>query len=94
MNTQELLLAAKTRSGARSWRALAEMLGVSPKMVNVIRHGHSKPGDELCIEIAHLAGVDPYTALLQLNAERSEGKARRLYQKAIRERVGASIVAE
>jgi transcriptional regulator with XRE-family HTH domain len=94
MNTQELLISAKARSGARSWRALAAMLGVAPCTVNGIRHGIQRPGDELCLEIAQLAGVDPYTALLQLNAERSEGKARRLYEKVLRERSGTSIAAE
>lgn len=94
MNTQELLVLAYERSGSKSWRKLALKLDISSTMVNAIRRGHSKPGDELCIEIAQLAGVDPYAALMQLNAERSEGKARRLYEKAARAAQSPSIAAE
>ena len=94
MNTQELLVLAFQRSGTQSWRKLAGLLGVTPTNIQSIRHGRSKPSDELCFEIAQMAGVDPYTALMQLNAERSEGKARRLYEKAARTAQTPSIAAE
>jgi len=94
MTTLELLLLAYQRSGHKSWRKFAATLGISQTHAQALRHGRGKPSDELCLEIAQMAGIDPYTALLQLNAERSEGKARRLYEKALRERSGASIAAE
>ena len=94
MDTRELLNSALRHGRFTSLRAMARALGVSANTLVRIRKGHGYPSDELCHEFATIAGVDPYTALLQLNAERSEGKARRLYEKAVRERVSASLAAE
>ncbi|WP_422024783.1 hypothetical protein [Pyruvatibacter mobilis] len=94
MNTRELLVIAHERGGFRSWRAMGRALGLTVNSLLRIRRGHGLPSDETCAELAALAGVDPYTALLQLNIERTEGRARRVYEKALRDQTTTSIAAE
>ncbi|WP_422020163.1 hypothetical protein [Pyruvatibacter mobilis] len=94
METRELLAIAYQRGGFQSWREMGRHLGISANSLIRIRRGHGLPGDELCLQLAQIAGTDAYTALLQLNSERTEGQARRLYEKVLRERVAASIAAE
>lgn len=94
MDTRELLALAYERSGYKSWKRFAASVGITDTNFRRIRRGHGLPGDELACTLAAIAGVDPCTALLQLNVERSEGAARRFYQKALRERSGPSIAAE
>ncbi len=94
MTSQELLELAYERGRYRSWRQMELSCGFSDGGFRHIRKGFGLPSDELTCTLAAIAGVDPYTALLQLNVERSEGTARRIYEKALRDRTPPSIAAE
>jgi hypothetical protein len=63
---------AKERSGHTSDWALARELRTVRQQVRQWRFHETFPGDEYMLRLAELAGVDPITALMDLNAWRCE----------------------
>lgn len=82
---------AKHISGVKSDRQLSEMIGQSSNWAAQIRSGRAFPADETMMKLAAIAGVDPWTALLDLNMWRSQGAAQDVY-RSILEKIKASIV--
>jgi hypothetical protein len=74
---------AKAHSGAKSDRKLCELLGKSPIWIHQISTGKTWPSDEGMIQLARVAGMDPFTALLDLNMWRSHGEAQKTYRKML-----------
>lgn len=82
---------AKIRSGASSDRKICEMLGMAENAVHAWKKKRVLPSDETMMKLAAIAGVDPWTALLDLNMWRSQGAAQDVY-RSILEKIKASIV--
>ncbi len=76
-------------------RKLAARLEVSPSVINAYRHKHTFPSDQKMIEIAALAQVPAYVALIDLNLWRTDGVANETYSeiKEILKRISAIIIA-
>ena len=83
---------AKKRSGANSDRKLGALLGASPALISAYKTGRSFPSDDLMIHIAHIAGIDPTQALLDLNVWRAPEKVKPHYMK-IMSRVSAAALS-
>lgn len=82
---------AKAKSGAKSDRKLCEMLGMAENATHAWKKRNVLPSDETMMKLAQIAGVDPWTALLDLNMWRSQGAAQNVY-RSILEKIKASIV--
>lgn len=81
----EYIKKAMEKQGVKSKRQFCEILGVSSSATTAYNNG-SYPNDETMMKIADMAGVNPLTALLDLNIMRSKGAARQQYQR-LRENV-------
>lgn len=82
---------AKENAGIPSDRKLGIALGRSDALINQMRRGRAFPSDDVMIQLATLAGIDPYIALIDLNSWRSEGAARTAY-KEILKRISVIII--
>lgn len=83
---------AKENADIPSDRKLGIALGRSDALINQMRRGRALPSDDVMIELATLAGIDPYIALLDLSAWRTEGAAQAAY-KEILKRISCIILA-
>lgn len=79
------------RGGIPSQRKLCEMLGVSHTVVTHWRRG-GYPTDETMMKLAAIAGMDPWTALLDLNIMRSEGAAQNTYRELLK-KITVALIA-
>lgn len=70
---------ARERSEIASDGKLCRALGVSRPTVSSWRTKRNWPSDETMVQLADLAKIERETALLHLNAWRSEGVARTIY---------------
>lgn len=90
----DYLDAAKHQRGVESDYGLAKLLGVSKQYISDIRKSRALPGEELMIDIAVAAGVDPTQALMHLCYFRSrhDSKARKVYGDLYGRLKGTSLV--
>lgn len=70
---------AKTCSGVKSDRKLAEMAGLAPNAAFFWKSGRALPSDETMVRICQLAQVDPVIGLLDLNIWRTTGFTQKTY---------------
>lgn len=88
LNFDSLIGAARTRSGARSDRKLAALIGRTQPCLSRWRRGPDLPDDDALVRLCELAGVDPGPVLAELNARRAAEPARSVY-RAMAERLRA-----
>lgn len=81
MDISDLMDLARQRAGLPTDAALARRLGKSHNFVCGLRKGYGRIGDESLVALCSLARVDPLPWLLDLNIERTQGEARRIYRE-------------
>ena len=72
---------AKTRTGIKSDRKLAEMVGLAPNATFFWKSGRAFPSDEAMFKLAKIAGINPLVGLIDLNIWRSNGATQKAYQE-------------
>lgn len=78
----QLLDKARDQQIVKTDSHLAQLLGVSPKVLSNWRTGHKSPSLEMQCEIAAIAGVNvPITALLSM-IENADGTRKQRFQNA------------
>lgn len=91
MEIQEVLERAKSNSGFKSERKLAQSIGVTHPTLLRIRRGWGYPSEENMVKLGELAGISRAEALLLLNFWKSQGEARTVYSDLLR-RLAASAL--
>lgn len=85
--------AARDRTGCKSDRKLALLIGLAGTTINHWRTGRSLPDDETMAKLAQLAGQEPTMALLDLNIWRSKDGLARSHYIDLARRIGRSAAA-
>lgn len=83
---------AKQNQGLNSDNKLGKLIGFKGSAISYWRTGKALPSDESMIELAKLAKVDPFVALLDLNSWRATGEAKKTYKKML-EKISTAAVA-
>lgn len=94
--TIRLLEAYKAKSGISSDYQLSQAFGVSRQKISDYRVGRHSLADEKAVAIAEFCGIDPATALLEIQAERAEKQHLDSVARTLRDaarRLGGMIVA-
>ena len=82
LTIRDYLDIAKRRQGFTSDRQLSLALGFAGTSVHAFASHRAWPSDETMVKLAHLAGMDPLQALVDLNVWRAKSpEAVSLYQK-------------
>lgn len=74
---------ARKNTGATSDATLSQMMGISRGAAVQWRTRRSWPQDETMTKLAHLAGIDEQIALLELSLWRTDGEAKKTYEKIL-----------
>ncbi len=77
----------------RSDGQLSKALGVTRATISAYRNRRQWPCDDAMIKIAEIAGLDPYKALMDLNAWRATTPAVRTAYRRLAELVGGTMAA-
>jgi transcriptional regulator with XRE-family HTH domain len=81
--TNDLLDAAKKNKGFKSDYALAKAVGLGTGRISQYRSGRFRVGEELAVELAELAGLDPLGVLADLQAENAKSEeVRKIWKRA------------
>lgn len=83
----ELLDAAKTAQGIASDYRLAKLLGVPGGTVSNYRRGANFPANSIAWRLGELAGIDPATAMIGCNLERTSNPADRALWRELGRRI-------
>lgn len=82
---------ARARQGIESDRQLGTAIGLKKGIAHQYRKGAALPSDDAMVALAHLAGIDPEIALLDLNQWRAKGAARSVYMEMARRLAGTTV---
>jgi len=86
--------AAKTKQGFKYDNQIDSALGFKGSMINHVRKRNKQLSEESMIKLAELAGLDPLTAIADLNVLRSKGTAAHpLYQRIAEQVLHICLVA-
>ncbi|WP_279116470.1 helix-turn-helix transcriptional regulator [Acidithiobacillus thiooxidans] len=80
MNAQELLEAAKSRSGL-SQNKVAEYIGIRQPTLSQWNAGKTELSDDTYVKLAKLAGVDPVQILIEKHARKAGPEAAPLWKQ-------------
>jgi transcriptional regulator with XRE-family HTH domain len=81
---------AKANQGFKYDNQLEEALGFKSSMIAIIKKGKKHLSEEKMIELAKLANIDPWVALIDLNILKSSGEVRSQYED-IMSKLGTTI---
>ena len=92
MNTLELVEMVRARTERKTDYAVAQALGTAPNVVTRWAQGERTMADEYAVKAAEFLGIDPGPVLLSINAERSRGRVREIFQR-LAATLGAAALA-
>ena len=81
MTTVELLDAAKTKLGAKSYYEFSKKTGIAENRISEYRKGTRKPDEYTCFKIAEILGRSPSSVIAEILAEKEKDEDKRLYFK-------------
>lgn len=85
MKASEWLDLAKEKRGGISDYALAKELGITRAAVSDYRNRGTTLGDDVCISIAEILGIDPMQVIADQHGERAKSeKVRKIWERASR----------
>ena len=85
---------AKTRQGYSTDKELNDALGFKGSIASMLRKSKTNLSEDSMIRLANLAGIDPITAIADLNVLRSKGTAAHpLYQRIAEQVLHICLVA-
>ncbi len=81
---EKLIEKAKENNNIASDSKLSVLLGHTRTSISQIRTGRKHPSDELMVKLCKLAGEKPVKGLMYLNALRTKGETKKIYQEALK----------
>ena len=83
---------AKEKNAISSDSKLCAALGYKGRMTTYLRKGTTLPSPDKMVEIAHLAGIDEETALIDLGIWSTRGKAQEVYASILQKITHAALL--
>lgn len=87
-NTIEFLNAVKAKTGADSDYALAQKLDTSRQLISLYMQKNKPMGDEMCLKVASILGIDPAIVLSSIHVERAKTESEKVAWLTMFERLG------